>query len=185
MRRNRFQRNITEKRYQSRKEQGAEKKTDVSHFLSIITGALIIILFFFSAHKVIGISMYPTLHDGQFVISVRLLLSPGYGDIVIANSSELSELLIKRVIGLPGDVITVDTQGRIHVNGDISYYGEGNALTADMSGMQQLEDGSFQVILGDKEFFLVGDNHENSTDSRRLGPVEKGKILEKVILPAS
>ena len=158
---------------------------DISRGFTCITAVLIVLLFVFSAHRVIGTSMYPTLDDGQFVISVRLFGTPEYGDIVIAHSAELSELLIKRVIGTPGDKVTIDTQGRILVNGNISVYGEGNALITAMEGMQQMDNGSYQAVLGEKEFFLVGDNHENSLDSRRLGPVKKEKILEKVILPSS
>jgi signal peptidase I len=126
--------------------------------------ALFINLFLAQATQVLGQSMEPTLHSSQRVVIEKVsyrLHGPRRGDIVVINSLDSSEMLIKRVIGLPGETIEV-RDGRVFINGE------------------QLEE-PWTVRPGGGQFgpetvpplhvFVLGDNRGASNDSRNFGPV--------------
>lgn len=122
-----------------------------------------------------GQSMQPNFHTGDFVFVTNLEEIQRY-DIVTATTPNETEV-IKRVIGMPGDTITY--KGRhIYVNGKLSDESfinnpDDNATTTDyLQG---------ELTLGDGEYFLAGDNRENSSDSRIYGAVERSAIHGKVI----
>ncbi len=109
--------------------QAAVQKMDLKRFLLDLleTVGLAVILFLaintISARvRVDGSSMLPTLHDGEFVLVNKMAYvtgSPTRGDIIVFRSTTTKDLdLIKRVIGLPGDKITV-RNGQVRVNGQI------------------------------------------------------------------
>lgn len=129
-----------------------------------------------------GHSMEPTFYgDDRLVVSrVNYLISePQRGDILVFNSLVPSEaeqgiMLIKRVVGLPGDLVEIRDQ-KVHINGvelDESY-------TKEVCQINRCRDDSWQ--LGSDEYFMMGDNRNNSRDSRRFGPVPITKIVGQVI----
>lgn len=114
-----------------------------------------------------GHSMDNTLFDGE-----QLLLNPSAeirsGDIVVFEYGQT--YLIKRVVGLPGDTVAV-VKGILYVNNikyDESYLSE-ECITRFM-------DSSFMVTVGGDEYFVMGDNRDNSRDSRSFGCVPRDTI---------
>ena len=109
-----------------------------------------------------GGSMLPTLSGGE------IMLLKKYGDIkrfdvVVVNTG--NDEIIKRVIAMPGESIACEN-GIIYVNGykQEEEYSEG--ITSDFS----------KVVLKDNEYFVMGDNREESMDSRHIGPIKKDFI---------
>ena len=122
--------------------------------------------------KVNGSSMNDTLYDGDIMlldeISYRFSDIKRF-DIVVAKYS--NEYLIKRVIGLPGEKIMYE-DGKLYINGKYvkeNYEHEG---TDDFA----------EVKIGKNEYFVMGDNRDNSLDSRYFGPFNKKKIRGKTNL---
>ncbi|MGH7883095.1 MAG: signal peptidase I [Candidatus Dormibacteraceae bacterium] len=140
------------------------------------------------AVKVDGCSMYPTLHNKDYLIELKLpyyFSSPQRGDIVILKYPEnQSENLIKRVIGLPGDRILIQG-GKISINGHIldERYLQGYPTWTWFNSWPPSNQ-SFQ--LAKDELFVMGDNRNDSKDSRIFGPVKRNSIEGKAwvrILP--
>lgn len=126
-------------------------------------------------------SMEPTLHQNDYLIvskqAYTVFGDPGRGDIVVFphQTGELSELYIKRVIGLPGERITI-TGGKVYING--------MELTEDytMDGVTSGEISDYLVPEG--KVFVMGDNRLVSVDSRsnEVGCVDIDTIIGKAIL---
>jgi signal peptidase I len=124
--------------------------------------------------KVDGFSMEPTLHDGEFVIVNKLAYRLGTfrrGDVVVFRFPDNPEFeYIKRVIGLPDDRIEI-ANGQISVNGQAleEPYIQGNT---NQPGMWTVPA---------SHLFVLGDNRNNSSDSRSWGPVPVDYIVGKAI----
>lgn len=120
-----------------------------------------------------GSSMSPTLRDGERYILYRapyLWRAPRQGEIVVLRDPEDDDLSIKRIIGLPNDVVQVRRDG-IYVNGvklPEPY------LSSNAAG---LNDPGPPIHLGDNDYFVLGDNRKRSADSRVYGPVPRKSIL--------
>jgi len=111
-----------------------------------------------------GRSMEETLTNGDILILNKISDVERF-DIVVADYK--NEKLIKRVIGMPGDQVKC-VSGIVYVNN-----------VEDNHGYGKTEDFSL-VTLSDDEYFLVGDNREDSLDSRIIGPI-KGSNIEGVV----
>ena len=113
--------------------------------------------------------MYPTLKNGQLIIAQKFNLNLQYGDIVVIYKNE--KKIIKRVVGMPGDFIKID--GYLYINGQIS----DNYLFDDTE--PEIE----EFKLNEDEFFVLGDNVNNSTDSRfeEIGIIYRDEIKGKMI----
>lgn len=123
-----------------------------------------------------GSSMSPTLHEGDMLVLQIIGYSPQYGDIVVTDTdNSLRESLVKRVIGLSGDVIDFDESGNVLVNGELTEYEFDNDLFGDLS---------YPFVVPEGHAFLMGDNRNNSIDSRFsvVGTIEYSDIKGKVIL---
>lgn len=126
-----------------------------------------------------GRSMEPTFQDGQRLIVSRLnylLAEPERGEIMVFNSLDPREfedgvMLIKRVIGLPGDFIEW-RDNELYING-------ANVPEAYTNGACRCSDNTWQ--LGEDEYFVMGDNRNNSSDSRKFGPVPVDHVVGRVV----
>ena len=110
--------------------------------------------------SVIGISMQPTLSNGQEILIDRFsyfFVSPGRGDVVVflPNGNENSHYYVKRVVGLPGDTISIQ-DGYVMIDG-IVYEEDGNYDRMEDAGIAATE-----ITLGEDEYFVLGDNRNNS-----------------------
>ena len=129
-----------------------------------------------------GHSMEPTFHgDDRLVVSRLhyLLGSPARGDIVVFNSLVPSEaargvMLIKRVVGLPGETVELRDQ-QVRVNGDLL----DEPYIKEACRISRCGDKSW--TLGEDQYFVMGDNRNNSRDSRRFNAVPIQKMVGQVI----
>lgn len=139
--------------------------------------AKLITSFVFLSVVVDGSSMYPTLSEGDKAITDGLFFKMGKierFDIVIVDkdvSSILDSDIVKRVVGLPGETIEYK-DSVLYVNGEVveETFLEDNVKTELLHG------GNVKFVLGDDEYVVLGDNRENSTDSRVFGTIKKSDI---------
>ena len=148
----------------------------------VILFAFVLVYFFGQVRTNIGSSMELTLADGDRVLLDRLSYSvgsPKRNDIIAfkPNGSSTSHTHIKRVIGLPGETIQI-MDGIIYINGKV--YLE----KADYPLMTNIGLASEPITLGVKEYFVLGDNRNDSEDSRYadIGLVNLDYIEGKVWL---
>ncbi|PID81278.1 MAG: signal peptidase I [Clostridiales bacterium] len=147
---------------------------------ALFIGALIIV--FARPSLVIGPSMEPTFENGQLVLVEKVsyfLHEPQRGDIVVAQTNLplnrwFNKAVIKRVIGLPGDVIKI-SNGEVYVNGERYYE---SYLKDDFI----LLGGEWKVPAN--SIFVMGDNRNDSNDSRSssVGYIDYSAIKGKVYL---
>ncbi|MFN2116005.1 MAG: signal peptidase I [Anaerolineae bacterium] len=126
--------------------------------------------------RIEGRSMEPTLHSGQYLLvnkmSYRVLGDPSRGDIVVFEAWNQDKDFIKRIVGTPGDEIEIK-DGCVHVNGDCLEESYLEQPTTDAVG---------PIVLGPDEYYVLGDNRGNSSDSRNYGALPRGNIVGKAWL---
>lgn len=129
--------------------------------------------------KVMGQSMTPLLKSDDVVLMNRLVYDFGKPDRldVVVFVREDNKANVKRVIGIPGDVIQIQ-DGYIYINGERMEEQDGLEQVA-LAGLAE-----HPVELGPDEYFLLGDNRDSSEDSRfaNIGNVKEKQILGKVWL---
>lgn len=151
----------------------------------IVTSVVLFVLiyiFVVSSHTVVGTSMLPNFKDGQFILTDNLTYrfhNPSRGDVIVFQYDPTEEL-IKRVIGLPGDRISIKN-GHVYIN-DIqlveSAYLSKSVIT---DGGPLFSDGNDQTVPKD-EYFVLGDNRSVSEDSRYFGFITKSEIKGRVFI---
>lgn len=145
---------------------------------TIVNAIVILVVVFTIFIKLIivnGESMTPTLHDQDWMALNSFLYVPKKGDIVVIRKQEsLKEPIIKRVIATENDLINIEN-GKVYVNGksqdEKNYIGDVDT--------QNYGDMIFPQIVPSGCCFVLGDNRENSLDSRfeKIGFVSKNEIL--------
>ena len=125
--------------------------------------------------RVDGFSMNPTLQDGEYILVNRLAYkigSPARGDIVVFSfPMDTRQDLIKRVIGLPGETISVE-DGKVLINGI--------ALDEPYIAAPPIYNDTWVVPEG--QLFVLGDNRNESKDSHEWGMLPIGNVVGKAIL---
>ncbi|MCM1113115.1 MAG: signal peptidase I [Muribaculum sp.] len=137
--------------------------------------AVVLVHFYGMTIQVVGVSMEPTLYNGQGILADRfcyVLSSPKRGDVVIflPNGNENSHYYVKRVVAVPGDEVLIEN-GVLYVNGEKSEWTDEKILDAGIA--------ENRLVMAKGEFFCVGDNINNSEDSRsaNVGPVKETDII--------
>jgi signal peptidase I len=150
------------------------KKQPSFSSIIIIVSVLTIFLniFVFQLAKVNGNSMLPTLEDSEILLLYKLNPKIERGDIVVFRQN--GGVLIKRVIALPNETIVVNKDS-IEINGEKI---EDYVNTALQNGGELSE--NFQVP--DGEYICLGDNRNNSHDSRAFGSIKEEDIIGVVVL---
>lgn len=124
----------------------------------------------FSFYIVNGNSMLPNVHDKEIKLVNKMVKKYKRGDIVIVKNNRGQYLMIKRIIGLPGE--------RLDVIYDDVYI---NDKKLDESYVNQSDEKSDFYIrnirLKEDEYYVMGDNRNDSIDSRELGPLKKSDII--------
>ena len=150
-------------------------------YIIIILVVLFIKAFIVTPIKVNGESMYPTLEEGDIMIlnkTAYYFNKPERFDIVVVNMPD--EYLIKRVIGLPGEHIEYK-DNTLYVDGKKVKENFKHGVTEDFN-IEEL--GSDTIPLN--TYLVLGDNRENSLDSRELGFIREDQLLGRtslIILP--
>ena len=152
---------------------------------TILLAAVIVIpirTFIFQPFLVRGSSMEPNYHQGDYLIVDQLsyrFRQPERGEVIVFDSPQPPERrFIKRVIGLPGETVTLE-DGLIYIeNGDKRALNEFDYIEGDTPG-------SFSETLGDNEYFVLGDNREASLDSRSWGTLPSDHIIGRVSIQLS
>lgn len=136
--------------------------------------AVLVSTLFLPVIQVSGNSMEPTLSDGDVLV---LLKSKHYERSQLCCISWQNKMLLKRVIGLPGDVVSIDTQGNVSVNGvllDEPYVSDKTLGECDVTFPCQVPEG---------KVFVMGDHRSTSIDSRssEIGCVDQDQIVGFVL----
>lgn len=155
------------------------KKELLEYLKVIVTTVLItlVVLYFVQVSRVVGSSMEPNYHNGNIVLVNKRFYPIScckYGDVVVAKADFGfgSEQIIKRVIGLPGD--TISQKGS-------TLYRNGKALKEDYIN-EVMDNDNFSVTVEEGHVFIMGDNRNDSADSRVLGSVDYNDIVGNVFL---
>ena len=151
----------------------------VQSILESVMAAFLLLTFLFRVNIVIGSSMEPTLHEEDRIVVAQTFYTPSYGDIVALwaeglfnrQTEEKGEMIVKRVIGLPGDEINIDPDtGTVYRNGQPLR----EDYTAEPITAANLGNARYPLTVDDNCVFVLGDNRNHSTDSRYVddGTVE-------------
>lgn len=163
-------------------DQPKRKGSGCLGFLVDILETLILSLVLFISINIIsarirvdGDSMLPTMVSGEYVVINRLSYrfgSPQPGDIIVFHfPRDPKEEYIKRVIGLPGDIVEV-MNGAVYVNGQ--------PLVENYLSVKMNYTGKWEVPAG--QLFVLGDNRNNSSDSHDWGTVPMDYVVGKAVL---
>jgi signal peptidase I len=129
-----------------------------------------------------GTSMENTLHDGESLLVEKVsyhFTNPERFDVVVfyPDEEDRTEYYVKRVIGLPGETIQI-IGDNIYINDELleENYGKQEIVYSGIAALP--------LVLGEDEYFLMGDNRYVSFDSRyeEVGPVEKNQIAGKALV---
>lgn len=157
-------------------------KTTISNFfknfvLPIAVGVIVAFVFKVSCNpvRINGPSMNPTLSNGEFYYSSCNFTKDDitYGTIVVLDPINDDRDYVKRIVAMPGDTVEIE-DGDLYVNDELSPY-----------QFEKIENGGIvqnnRITLDEDEYFCMGDNRNNSLDSRMIGPIKYSQ-LQNILL---
>ena len=125
-------------------------------------------------YRVEGHSMFPSYKEGELILVLNSQdIQPSSGAVVIVSriNGQLKKV-IKRVIGMPNDIVRIESRD-LFINDKLISPGTSRGIANHYEGSWKLNQ---------NEYFVIGDNLIQSTDSRDFGPITSDEILSKVIL---
>ncbi len=173
---------------QNGKESGTDVRAEVYDWLLCVVSAILICVLVFTfivrLVGVVGTSMVPTLHEGDYLVTSKLFYTPKQGDIVIIRKQNFDErAIVKRVIAVGGQTVDIDFSAGV-------VYVDGQALSEDYVNAPTYRSLDFNgpITVPENCVFVLGDNRNESLDSRRstLGCVDTRYIIGRgymVLLP--
>lgn len=171
----------------------------ISNFFNFITETVVLVavalaivlpirFFLFQPFIVHGASMEPNFHSGDYLIIDEISYSfeePQRGDVIVFNYPlDPRYRYIKRIIGLPGETIEIEN-GQILItpkDGEQFIYSETEYLDQELLNNWIVYNSDTKIQLEDDEYFVLGDNRNASSDSRRWGTLPEEYITGKVFL---
>ncbi len=182
-------------------EKEVQKQSTNRKLLNIAQGLIVMIfvmiivyLFIATPNQVDGLSMFPNFDDGQLLLTNQIprwvggsplgnTLGAQYqrGNVVVVKKENLDKLIIKRIVGLPGEEISI-VNGKFYIDGRqlVENYLSSDVVT---SGGSFLLEGQSKII-PENSYFVSGDNRPHSLDSRsaEIGFVSKDQLQGIVIV---
>lgn len=169
--------------------QSEPKKTFREEFLEtlrfvIIALAIVIPIRVFVAQPffVSGTSMDPTFADRQYLIVDEIsyrFQEPARGEVIIFHPPQSpSQYYIKRIIGLPGETVSITGSGQVAIKDTT---GKTTATLHEPYVVFSKQD-NIEITLGADEYFVMGDNRKGSSDSRVWGPLKRDLIVGKAFV---
>lgn len=153
--------------------------TWVLQICGVLLAAYLCVSCFGIKTAVVGQAMSNTLENGDKIFLDRIVYKisdPKADDVIVflPNGNEKSHYYVRRVIGIPGDKVQIK-DGAVYVNGEL--YNE----KIEVAAMEETGIASEEIILGEDEYFVLGDNRNNSEDSRyaNIGNIKKEYIIGK------
>lgn len=153
-----------------------------AQIVAVALVALLLVCGFGIRTTVVGQAMADNLNNGDRVFIDKLVYSiskPKAGDVIVflPNGNEKSHYYIRRVVGVPGDRVQIK-DGALYINGKL--YEEASAVAS----MEEAGIAETELLLGEEEYFVLGDNRNNSEDSRyaNIGNIKKEYIVGKAWL---
>lgn len=153
---------------------------DIAQTLILAAAAFVVVyMFLFRPFEVKGESMFPNLHDSEYLITnviSQKIGDPTLGDVVVFKApNEPDKDFVKRIIGTAGDTVEI-REGLVYLNGELldeSAYLKPEVKTYGGSFLREGE----EVTVPEGYFFVLGDNRSYSSDSREWGFVPKKNII--------
>lgn len=167
-----LERELVREKYKHR--YGMTFRSTLYILITVAAAAVLVATLWMPVLQIYGTSMSPTLNEGNIVVSVK---SPSidHGDIIGFYYN--NKLLVKRVVAMPGETVDIDENGTVFINGeplDEPYVPEKSLGDCDIE---------LPYEVPAERYFLLGDNRENSLDSRKsaIGCVSKDQIVGKLV----
>lgn len=149
------------------------------YLLGVLIACYLLVQYVGQRTEVVGSSMETTLSDGDNLIvdkiTYRFKAPRRFDIIVFPYQYDKSTFYIKRIIGMPGETVRIDEKGAIYINGEILQESYGREIIK-APGLAAEE-----ITLAEDEYFVLGDNRNNSSDSRdaSVGNIHREDILGK------
>ena len=138
----------------------------------LIVALVLLLTQVFLITQVTGNDMFPAIKDGDLVFAYRLQSDLSKNDVIVYKYD--GKMRVGRILGRPGDVITLDDSGTLLVNGTT----QGGEI---LYPTYAKENYTYPYVVPEDAYFILGDYRTQSEDSRDFGPVMKSSIQGKVI----
>jgi signal peptidase I len=159
----------------SRKQYVRELRKTILILAAVFAGILLLAMFAMPVFRITGNTMNPTLDEGNIVLSIRTG-NLKEGDLAAIRYSD--KILVRRVIGLPGDRIEMDESGTVRVNGKVLAEDYVNNPAAGQTDL------TYPFVVPEGQYFMMGDNRNVSIDSRNsaIGCIPEDMIAGKLMM---
>ena len=147
----------------------------VLEIAAVLVAIVLILYICWGITTVSGSSMYPTLHNGDTVIYSRLGKHFEVGDVVLVERPN-DEIFVKRIVAVAGDTVMIE-EGKLFVNGK-----EVQTEQAIGETIRTGEEVTYPYTVPENHVFVIGDNRENSEDSRMFGAVDVSDITGRLVM---